>query len=134
LSIKKTLAVIAIVVVLFSAWLVYARHKSRLAEDRGAQAQRDAAYQATLVQIQQELPAGTRRDEVRKALQSRKMLSSETDKDIEVGIGQDPGDGLVCDRWNVYLDFRFEHPEAQIDPSPMDKLQSISIKKLGHCS
>jgi hypothetical protein len=130
---KKAVAVVVFVGVLFSGWLVYARHEARRAEARAAQAKRDAAYQAVLAQFQQNLRLGASRAEVRKYLDSQGAGYSESSWDIIQQIGQDPGGNFVCDRWSVFLALKFNHLKDQAEPSPFDNLSSISIEKRGHC-
>jgi hypothetical protein len=53
--------------------------------------------------------------------------------DISGKIGEEPGDGLVCDGWYVYLDFHFRRADGQTESSEFDPLISIAIQKVGHC-
>jgi hypothetical protein len=132
-SMKKALTLVVVVGILFSGWLVYARHEARRAEAKAAQAKRDAAYQAVLAQFQRSLQLGTSRADVRKYLDSQNTPYGERSWDIVQKIGEDPGDSYACDRWSVFVALKFNRLQGQKDPSPFDNLGSISIEKMGHC-
>jgi hypothetical protein len=132
---KKAIAVVVVAGVLLSGWLVYARYEARLAEAKAAQAMRDAAYQTVLAQSQRDLQLGMPRSGVKKYLDSKRALYvTDGNGDITQQIGQEPGDGLVCDRWSVYVDFHFNRAQGELEPSEFDHLSSIAISKIGHCS
>jgi hypothetical protein len=50
-----------------------------------------------------------------------------------VKLGEEPGDGFVCDRWTVYAEFEFTRAQPAVESSPADALNSISWKRIGHC-
>jgi hypothetical protein len=131
---KKAIAVIVVAGVLLSGWLVYARHEARLAEARAAQAKRDAAYQVVLAKFQGDLQLRMPRSGVKRYLDSgRVSYATYGNGDLTHWIGQEPGDGFVCDRWNVYVDFHFSRVQGELEPSEFDNLSSIAIQKIGHC-
>jgi hypothetical protein len=131
---KKAIVVIVVAGVLLSGWLVYARREARLAEARAAQAKRDAAYQVVLAKFQGDLQLGMPRSGVERYLQSRRApYVTDGNGDIRHQIGEEPGDGFVCDRWNVYVDFHFSRAQGELDASEFDHLTSIGIQKIGHC-
>jgi len=131
---KKAIAVTAFAGILFSGWLVYARYEARQAEHRAAQAKRDVAYQVVLAQFQRDLQLGMPRSGVKKYLDSRRVsYATYGNGDLTHWIGQEPGDGFVCDRWNVYIDFHFSRVQGELEPSEFDNLSSIAIQKIGHC-
>lgn len=131
---KKAIAVAAFAGILFAGWLVYARYDARQTEQRAAQAERDAAYQVVLAQFQRDLQLGMPRSGVKKYLDSRRVpYATYGNGDITNKIGEEPGDGLVCNRWNVYVDFHFSRAPGELEPSEFDNLSSIAIQKIGHC-
>ena len=135
---KKAIAVVAVAIVVFSGWLVYERYDARQTERHAAsklaQTKRDAAYQAVLAQFQRDLQLGTPRSGVMKYLDSRKVLYvTDGNGDITHRIGQEPGDGFVCDSWGVYVGFHFSRAQGGLEPSEFDHLSSIAINKIGHC-
>jgi hypothetical protein len=131
---KKAIAVTAFAGILFSGLLVYARYETRQGEHRAAQAERDAAYQVLLAQFQRDLQLGMPRSGVKKFLDSSRVsYATDGNGGLAHWIGQEPGDGFVCDRWNVYVDFRFSRAQGEPEPSEFDKLSSIAIQKIGHC-
>ena len=131
---KKVIAVGVFAGVLFSGWLVYVRHEARRAEARAAQVKRDAAYQVVLAQFQRDLQLGIPRSGVKKYLDSRRVpFATYGNGDITNKIGEEPGDGFVCNRWNVYVDFHFSRVQGESEASEFDNLSSIAIQKIGHC-
>ena len=131
---KKAIAVAIFAGLLFSGWLGYARYEARQAEHRAVQAERDAAYQVELAQFQRDLQLGLPRSGVKKYLDSRKVsYATYGNGDLTHLIGQEPGDGFVCDRWNVYVNFHFSRAQGELEPSEFDNLSSIAITKIGHC-
>jgi hypothetical protein len=73
------------------------------------------------------------RSEVTGYLESKKILYRQTQREIAVDLGREPGDGMVCDYWTAYVSMEFSHPEGQTEPSPIDILANVSLKKVGHC-
>jgi hypothetical protein len=131
---KKAVAVTAFAGILLAGRLVYARYEARQAEHRAAQAERDAAYQVLLAQFQRDLQLGIPRSGVKKYLDSRRVLYvTDGNGDIRQKIGEEPGDGFVCNRWNVYVNFHFSSVQSELEPSEFDNLSSIAIQKIGHC-
>jgi len=68
-----------------------------------------------------------------KYLDSGKILYRQTQREIDVDLGREPGDGLICDYWTAYVSMEFSHPENQTEPSPIDILANVSLRKVGHC-
>jgi hypothetical protein len=131
---KKAIAVAAFAGILLAGWLVYARYEARQAEHRATQAERDAAYQVLLAQFQRDLQLGIPRSGVKKYLDSRRVLyETDGNGDVRQKIGEEPGDGFVCNRWNVYINFHFSRVQGELEPSEFDNLSSIAMQKIGHC-
>jgi hypothetical protein len=97
------------------------------------QAHRNAAYQVELRKFQQELRLGMPRSEVATYLRSHQIAYSDTNQDFDLWVGEDPGDGIVCRKWNVYVEMSFIRLEGQIGTSPFDNLDDISIRRIGTC-
>jgi len=130
---RKAIAIVVAAGLLLSGWLVYATYEGRLAEHRAAQAKRDAAYQEQLDRFRHEAPLGMHRAEVRSYLDSKKVSYIQMNSSLAVKIGEDPADEWFCDRWYVYVEFRFSHLNGQTEPLPLDNLDGISIQRIGSC-
>lgn len=122
---KKYLAIAAAVATLSCLWLVRSRH--------AAQARRDAAYQIQLKRFQHDLRLGMPRSAVEQYLYKGKISYSNISGSLGVMVGQDPGDGIVCGKYYVYIEMDFVYLKGQTEPSPFDNLDSISVKKYGGC-
>lgn len=133
---KFVLLVLAILVsgALLFAGYSYQKIKRREAAAARVRAELDVGYQAQLREYQRALRIGIPRSEVLKYLDSGKMLYSQSQREISVNLGREPGDGLVCDYWTAYVSMEFSHPESQTEASPLDVLVNVSLKKVGHCS
>jgi len=135
-KLKKIVAVIAIAVVAISAWLVHSRHKSLAAQARG-----DAAHRAALAPYLRDLPLGTSRADVDRYLDSKNVTrftvwgDGVTDgASYELSRSEEPGDGFVCDRWNVSIALEFKSSGGSRELAlPSDILREIHTKKIGHC-
>lgn len=92
----------------------------------------EVMWHAFLTQFQNDCPLGTRRSEVKKYLDSKDMAYIDF-REITVNLGQEPADGFVCDFWTVYASFEFGLARRGEEPSPLDALTSISLKRIGHC-
>jgi hypothetical protein len=126
---KKGLAfVAAVMIVLSSLWLVRSRHQSRRAQEV-----RDALYQEQLSRFQRNVQLGMHRVDVKSYLDSAKVSYLQMNSNLDVKIGEDPAAEWYCDRWYVYIEFRFSHVGGQVEPVPLDNLDSISIQKIGSC-
>jgi hypothetical protein len=113
--------------------LTYRKIKQREAAAARVRAKLDVGYQAQVRQYQRALRIGMPRSEVTKYLESGKILYWQTQREIGVNLGREPGDGLVCDYWTAYVSMEFGHPESQTEPSPTDILANVSFRKVGHC-
>ena len=127
-----------VLAVLVSGALLFAGYSYRKIKQREAAAARvraelDVGYQAQARQYQRALRIGMPRSEVLKYLDSGKMLYSQSQREISVNLGREPGDGMVCDYWTAYVSMEFSHPESQTEPSPIDILANVSLKMVGHC-
>jgi len=76
-----------------------------------------------------DLHAGMTRSEVEAYLASHATAYSTRDdlhgnQTLLVKIAEEPGDGLVCDRWFVYAEMNFNSEGT---------LLRIHIQKVGHC-
>jgi hypothetical protein len=133
---KVALLVLLVVVsgVLLFGGVTYRKIKKRGAAAARVRAELDVANQAQVRQYQSALRIGMPRSEVTKYLESGKILYRQTQREIVVDLGREPGDGLVCDYWTAYASMEFFHPEDQTEASPADTLAHVSLKKVGHCS
>jgi hypothetical protein len=57
-------------------------------------------------------------------LQYQAKKSDGSNNSYWISIGEEPGDGLVCNRWWVYI---------AVDFSATDDLASVHLQKIGHC-
>ena len=132
---KVALLVLLVVVsgVLLFGGFTYRKIKQKEATAARVRAELDVGYQAQVRQYQRALRIGMPRSEVLKYLDSGKTLYSQSQREISVGLGREPGDGLVCDYWTAYASMEFAHPEDQTEASPADTLANLSLKKVGHC-
>ena len=126
---KKVIALaVTILVVLSFLWLVSSRRETRRRRE-----EHDTEYRARLVRFQQDLSLGTPRSGVRQYLEAQKLPYGEMNWNLDVKIGDEPGDGWACDRWSVYIEMKFSRTKGQPEPSPFDNLDDIAIQKIGHC-
>jgi hypothetical protein len=132
---KVVLLVLLVVVsgVLLFAGYTYQKIKRREAAAARVRAELDVGYQAQVREYQRALRIGMPRSEVLKYLDSGKMLYSQSQREISVNLGREPGDGLVCDYWIAYVSMEFSHSESQTEPFPIDILANVSLKRVGHC-
>jgi hypothetical protein len=132
---KVVLLVLAVLVsgVLPFAGFTYRKIRQREAAAARVRAELDVGYQAQVRQYQRALRIGLPRSEVTKYLESGKILYWQTQREIGVNLGREPGDGLVCDYWTAYVSMEFRHPENQTEPSPIDILANVSLRRVGHC-
>jgi hypothetical protein len=136
---RTTKVVLSVLAVLVSAALLFAGYTYRKIKQREASAARaraelDVGYQAEVRRYQRALSIGMPRSEVMKYLESGKILFWQSQQEIGVNLGREPRDGLVCDYWTAYVSMEFSHPENQTEPSPLDILVNVSLKRVGHCS
>jgi hypothetical protein len=136
---RTTKVVLSVLAVLVSAALLFAGYTYRKIKQREASAARaraelDVGYQAEVRRYQHDLRIGIPRSEVTRYLQSKNILYRQTQREIVVDLGREPGDGLVCDYWTAYVSMEFSHPESQTEPFPLDILVNVSLKRVGHCS
>jgi hypothetical protein len=97
-------------------------------------AELDVGYEAQVRQYRRALRIGMARLEVMKYLESGKIVYRQTQREIAVELGREPGDGLVCNYWTAYVSLEFSHSGDQAEASPDDVLANVSLKKIGHCS
>lgn len=133
---KIVLLVLAALVsaTLLFAGYTYLKIKQREADAARVRAELDVGYQAQVRRYQRALRIGMPRSEVTKYLESGKILYWQTQREIGINLGREPGDGMVCDYWTAYVSMEFSHPENQTEPSPLDILVNVSLKRVGHCS
>jgi hypothetical protein len=131
---KIALFVLAILVSGFLLFAGFTYRKITQGEAAAARvrAELDVGYQAQVRQYQRALRIGMPRSEVTTFLESGKILYWQTQREIGVNLGREPGDGL-CDYWTAYVSMEFGHPESQTEPSPIDILANVSLRKVGHC-
>ena len=125
---KRVVIGIAVVTALLSSWFVHSK-----IEAHRAQAQREAVYQQQLDHFQRDMRLGTSRAEVKRYLDSKKISYSRINSNLDVRIGEDPSEQWYCDRFYVYVEFRFSHLKGQTEPLPLDNLSGISIQRIGTC-
>jgi hypothetical protein len=132
---KIVLFVLAILVsgILLFAGYTYQKITRREAVAARVRAELDVGYQAQVRQYQRALRSGLPRSEVTKNLESGKILYRQTQREIVVDLGREPGDGLVCDYWTAYASIEFAHPQDKTEASSADILANVSLKKVGHC-
>jgi hypothetical protein len=113
---RKIVPVVIVAAVTVAGYLVY----DHIEHDRI-----DAAWAQELHQFERDLPVGTLRPDVEKYLDARRMFPRlRNDRNYEVKIGEQAGDGLVCASWNVYLLIQFDST---------DKVSDIRLRKVGRC-
>jgi hypothetical protein len=100
---------------------------------RRIQARRDPVYQPELQRFQPQLRWATPRSGVTTYLHSHPIAYRGINQNLDVKIGEDPGDSIFRQRWNVYVEMSFAPLQGQIDPSPLDNLDGISIGRIGTC-
>src|SRR5580692_8234892 len=129
---KKIIVVVLIVLlaVLLYCGYVYWNLKVQGAAAGRARAELEVDYRARLAEYQQALQFGTPRSEVLKYLDSRKVPHGSWRRgEISVELGREP-DVFPCDYWYVYLSFEFGLVPRDAEPSPLDSLTSISLKRI----
>jgi hypothetical protein len=136
---RTTKVVLFVLAALVSASLLFAGYtylkiKQTEAAAARVRAELDVGYQAQVRHYQRALRIGMPRSEVTRYLESEKILYQQTQRQISVDLGREPGDGLVCDYWIAYVSMEFSHSENQTEPSPLDILVNVSLKRVGHCS
>lgn len=140
MKIAKLTAIAFAVVLLFASAILLRRHQRA----NVAQAQRDASYTRVLAIYKHDLPLGITRPQVKAYLDRHGVMytgmywGQRPDAPaFAVKIGEDPGDGWVCDRWAVYvgLDFNASGVEKfdDFDGLPTDKLYEVKLHRIGHC-
>ena len=131
---RTVLAVLGIVLLVFLGYLAYGYHTLRVqsAEAARVRTQLESGYETQLASYQQDLPVGMARSSVKAYLNSRKISYNEWGGRISVSLGNEP-DVFPCDRWSVYVSLEFDHLQDKTEATPLDKLKSVSLKRLGHC-
>jgi hypothetical protein len=126
-----------VIVLLVILGLVLRRHIHAKAQARrAAQAQREFEYNNVLSAYQRDLHPGMTRSQVKAYLGSRTISylpEGTNERQYDIPLGDEPGDGFVCDRWNVYVALNFNTSANVDEPSERDMLQDIKIEKIGHC-
>jgi len=122
----------AFLLLCFYACWGYRRYEARRRDNAGIAAELDATYQAQLSEFQRALPLGTARSDIEKYLTLQKTQFSSGREDV-VKLGDEPGDGFTCDRWGVYVYFKFGRVRRSDEVLPEDPLTEITLQKIGHC-
>ena len=136
----KVVAVMVAIAVLAASVDLFRRHRRAQA----AQAKRDTFYAKVLEGYRLDLQPGMTRSQIKKYLESRHVQygpilwrGSGNAWSYEFKIGEDPGDGWVCDHWTVYIGLDFDSPVVETpetsDGLPTDKLTKVELHKLGTC-
>ena len=125
---SRTALAVGILIVALTLWL--ARSK---VEARRAQRLREAAYQSQLQHFQHELRLGAPRSAVASYLHAQKIPYNRISQNFDVKIGEERSDSIFCEKWDVYIELGFSHLRGQLDSSPFDNLNSISVRKYGTC-
>jgi len=122
---------------LFYGGYIYLHLKRQREAAARVRAELDVGYQGQVQQYRRALRIGTPRSEVMKYLESGKMVYWQTQREININLGPEPGDGLVCDYWTAYVSLEFSDPKNRAEDHPeasvADILTNVSLKKLGHC-
>ena len=127
------LVLLVLVSVLLYGGYIYL-HLQRQSEGAARiQAELDVGYQAQVRQYQRVLRIGMPRSEVMEYLESGKIAYRQSQREIAVDLGREPGDGVVCNYWTAYVSLEFSHPEEQAEASAADILTNVSLRKVGHC-
>lgn len=125
---RTIFAIVILAAVLGSvAWLAWSRHQ------RSEQSGREASYRKTLDSYKRNLPPGTPREAVERALRSQGLnfdsfIENQADLDtLLIGNEHPP---WYCSRLSVYLTFEF-YPKYGNSPSvsPDDPLKGISVRR-----
>jgi hypothetical protein len=132
-SMKRFLAIAVgiLVLLLVTATILYKRleHRRDLALAH-MQAQFDV-WHGTLQRLQHDLPVGTARAEVKRYLDSGRIVFNDGER-ITVNLGLVPGERFHLHYWSAHLSFEFRRlGEARLLPDA--KLNNIYFKKFGHC-
>lgn len=135
---KRGLVVASILGLVFAVLLIWYMHSVRV------RARRNAGYEVLLRQYQSDLHVGMTRTEVARYLDSHQVpygpvFEGESGDawSYDVRIGEEPGDGIACDKWYVYIKFNFTATKPiagpEVAPVDSDTLREIKISKVGVC-
>jgi hypothetical protein len=125
LFVKVAIVAAVVTAALVSVWSI----RSRLAERRV-----EAISQSILAKYQGDAPIGTPRVVVQEVLDSRKLPYFDNSvREIDVKIGEHRGDGILCDRWVIYIKFDFTLGGGQSSPLPSDPVTDIRLVRIGQC-
>lgn len=133
---RKRVGLVLVLLLLFGFVFLFLNHLRAKEAEAQAQAQRDAEYSKVLSGYEYKLNPGITRTEVKSYFESQKLSyvpSGIDEHSYWLLIGEEPGSGFVCDRWNVYIVFSFNTSAHAIAPSNADRLSEIKIQKVGHC-
>jgi hypothetical protein len=114
---KKIIAFGMVVVVLFSAWLIYSKV---------TQARRETTYRVAIAPFQRDLRVGVPRSDVEKYLHSRNVQFHAINfgETYLVEIAEEPSWELWCESWRVYIALEFGSSNG---------LRDVRIRKIGTC-
>ena len=125
---KKALVLVLALAIPSLLWFLHSRREARRAEE-----QRDAVYRTKLQSFEHDLRLGMSRSDVKGYLDAKRIPYIQMNSDLAVKIGEDTSRQWYCNRWYVYVDFRFNLLKGQTEPSSLDNLDHISIQKIGSC-
>jgi hypothetical protein len=93
-------------------------------------ARREAVYTAKMTEFQRDLRIGMTRDEVLNYLRWHSPVYNAVQYGgskavtYQIKVGEEPGDGVVCKSWTVYVVMEF---------GPTDHLSTIHLSRIGTC-
>ena len=112
---------------------IYLHLKRQSEEAARVRAELDVGYQAQVQQYQRALRIGTPPSAVMKYLELGKIVYWQTQREININLGPEPGDSLVCDSWTAYVSLEFGPPKNRAEAALDDIVANVSLKKIGHC-
>lgn len=100
------------------------------AVERRSERRRDAAYAAAIAPLKRALLIGMTKTEVEAYLRKREVqyhavrYGGSPNETYEYNIGKEPGDGFICEEWNVYAAMEFDSN---------NRLTDVHVRKIGTC-
>jgi hypothetical protein len=125
---RKIGLAVTVVAVVPSMWLVHFVSLRREAR-RGEAKRVEAAEIMQMAPYEHDLRVGMTKEQGEEYLALRQTAFVKADRGhdgftFEVKIGEEKGDGIVCDRWYAY---------AAMDFDRTDRLSKVHLVRVGHC-